>query len=243
MDGTILDLENAAPEIARKMILTLNLSGPEEDEQNRSCMDLNRLVQIIGYQLTAFIGGTDTRTVVRWLHDGVPDVLHSRMQTALDIAAPIEQVESELVAQGFLTEEMCGLGPYSSAAELLREGDVRVARAVLTERVRKEFLENVASDLEDVELRLRQWISRASLPPRIGYSVQLSPDRDRLWLQLVHTGFPLDRQRTWDRGEDWPRWGDIIRDVPEMATARTTQDLQTGFPFKYLRVRADEQDR
>jgi hypothetical protein len=43
-------------------------------------MDLNGLVQIIGYQLTAFIGSTDTRTVGRWLHDGVPDAAHSRMQ-------------------------------------------------------------------------------------------------------------------------------------------------------------------
>ncbi len=84
----------------------------EEDLQNRSCMDLKDLVQIIGYQLTAFIGSADPRTVGRWLNDGVPDAVHSRLQAALDIAAPIEQVESELVAQGFLTEEMSGLGPY-----------------------------------------------------------------------------------------------------------------------------------
>ncbi len=215
----------------------------EEDRQDRSCMDLNDLVQIIGYQLTAFIGSTDTRTVGRWLHDGVPDALHSRMQAALDIAAPIERVESELVAQGFLTEEMSGLAPYRCAAEMLRGGDVRIARAVLMERVRKEFLENVAADLQGVELRLRQWISQANVPPRISYTVHLSPDRNRLWLQLIHTGFPLDRQRKWDRGEDWPGWDDIIRKVPEMATARTGPDLETGFPFKYLRVRAGKQDR
>jgi hypothetical protein len=167
-------------------------------------MDLNDLVRIIGYQLTAFIGSTDKPTVVRWLHDGVPEAMHSRMQVALDIAAPIEQVESELVAQGFLIEEICGLGPYRCAAEMLREGDVRIARAVLTERVRKAFLENVAADLEGVELRLRQWISQANLPPRIGYYVHMSPDGNRLWLQLIHIGFPLDRQRQWDRGEDWP---------------------------------------
>ena len=95
-------------------------------------MDLNGLVLIIGYQLTAFIGSTDIRTVDVGLATACRMQLHSRMQAALDIAAPIERVESELVAQGFLTEEMSGLGPYSSAADMLREGDVRIARAVLT---------------------------------------------------------------------------------------------------------------
>ena len=207
----------------------------EEDRHERSCVDLRDLVQTIGYQLTAFIGSTDIRTVVRWLHDGVPNAVHSRMQAALDIAKPIERVESDLVAQGFLIEEMSGIAPYRCAAEMLRAADVRIARAVLTERVRKEFLENVAADLEGVELRLRQWISKANLPPRIGYSVHLSTDRNRLWLQLIHAGFPLDRQRQWDRGEDWPDWDDIIREIPEIATARTGPDLTTGFPFKYLR--------
>jgi hypothetical protein len=193
------------------------------------------LVRIIGYQLTAFVGSTDVRTVVRWLHEGVPETLQPRMEAALEIAEPIERVESELVAQGFLAEEMCGLAPYRCAAEMLRAGDVRIARAVLTERARKEFLENVAADLEGIELRLRTWILKASLPPRTAYSVHLSPDRNRLWLQLIHTGFPVDQQREWDRGQEWPCWDEVIQEIPEIATARTTPDLQTGFPFKYLR--------
>lgn len=205
-------------------------------------MDLNDLVQIIGYQLTAFIGSTDIRTVVHWLHNGVPDAMQSRMRAVLDITKPIERVESEFVAQGFLIEEMSGLAPYCCAAEMLREGDVRTARAVLTERMRKEFLQNVAADLESVELRLRQWISMAKLPPRIGYIVQISLERNRLSLQLVHTGITLERQRQWDRGEDWPFWEEIIREVPEMATARVCPDLQTGFPFKYLRKRRGKRD-
>ena len=184
-------------------------------------MDLKDLVRTIGYQLTAFIGRTDIPTVARWLHEGVPEALQPRMQAALDIAKPIERVESDLVSQGFLTEEMCGIAPYRFAAEMLRAADVRTARAVLSERVRKEFLENVAGDLEGIELRLRKWISHVSLPSRTAYSVHLSPDRNRLWLQLIHTGFPVDQLRKWDRGRDWPCWDEVIQEIPEMATART----------------------
>ena len=122
---------------------------------------------------------------------------------------------------------------------MLRAADVRTARAVLSERVRKEFLENVAGDLEGIELRLRKWISQANLPPRTAYSVHLSPDRNRLWLQLIHTGFPLDQQRKWDRGEAWPCWDEVIQEIPEIATTRASPDLQTGFPFKYLRRVSD----
>jgi hypothetical protein len=215
-----------------------NKRGPEGQHHLRS-VDFEELVRIIGYQLTAFIGSTDTRTVALWLHEGVPVALRPRMHVALDIAKPIERVESELVAQGFLAEEMCGIAPYSCAVEMLRAADVRTARAVLSERVRKEFLENVAGDLEGIELRLRKWSSQANLPPRTAYSVHLSPDRNRLWLQLIHTGFPLDQLRKWDRGEDWPCWDEVIREIPEIATARTIPDLQTGFPFKYLRRVSD----
>lgn len=130
---------------------------------------------------------------------------------------------------------MSGAAPYRRAAEMLLTADVRTARAVRSERVRNKFLENVAGDLEGVERRLREWISQASLPPRTAFSVHLSPDRNRLWLRLIHTGFPVDQQRKWDRGEDWPCWEEVIREIPEIATARTTPDLQTGFPLKYLR--------
>lgn len=211
-----------------------NEPGPES-RHHQGSVEFEELVRIIGYQLTAFIGSTDVRTVARWLHEGVPEAVLPRMQASLEIAKPIERVESEVVAQGFLAEEMCGIAPYRCAAEMLRAADVPTAFAFLSERVRKEFLENVARDLEGVELRLRQWISQASLPPRTAYSVHLSHDRNRLWLQLIHTGFPLDQQRQWDRGEHWPCWDEVIQEIPEIAMARTTPDLQTGFPCKYLR--------
>lgn len=210
-----------------------NKPCPEAPAQQ--CLDLEELVRTIGYQLTAFIGSTNIRTVARWVHEGAPEALQPRLQAALEIAKPIEQVESDLVAQGFLAEEVRGIEPYRCAAEMLRLADVRTARAVLSERVQKEFLENVAGDLEGVELRLRKWIPQATMPPGSAYSVQLSHGRDRLWIQLIHTGFALDQQRRWDRGEEWPSWSELVQEVPEMATARTVPDLQTGFPFKYLR--------
>lgn len=79
-----------------------NKRGPEGQHHQR-CVDFEELVRIIGYQLTASIGSTDTRTVALWLHEGVPVTLQPRMQAALDIAKPIERVESELVAQGRCT--------------------------------------------------------------------------------------------------------------------------------------------
>lgn len=211
-----------------------NKPCPEGPHQQQ-CVDLEELVRTIGYQLTAFIGSTDIRTIEHWLHEGAPEALQPRLQAALDIAKPIERIESELVAQGFLAEEMRGIEPYRCAAEILRLAAVRTARVVLSERVRKEFLENVAGDLVGVELRLRKWISQAIMRPGTAYSVHLSHDRKRLWLQLIHTGFPVDQQRKWDRGEEWPCWGEIIHEVPEIARARTVPDVQTGFPFKYLR--------
>jgi hypothetical protein len=107
------------------------------EEQEKRCpesrhlqrrADFEELVRIIGYQLTAFVGSTDLRTVARWLQEGVPDVVQPRMEAALDIAKPIERVESELVAQGFLVGEMCGIAPYCCAAEMLRAADVRITK-------------------------------------------------------------------------------------------------------------------
>lgn len=207
----------------------------EDDRHSENRVDFQELVQIIGYQLTAYIASTDIRTVERWLGEGLPEEIKARMQAALDIAKPIEHVESELVAQGFLADEMRGIEPYLCAAEMLRSADVRTARAVLGERVSKEFLENVAGDLEAVELRLKQCISQAIMPPGTAYSVHLSLDRNRLSIQLIHTGFSLDQQLKWDRGQEWPCWEELIRNVPEITAARTVPDLQTGFPFKYLR--------
>lgn len=157
------------------------------------------------------------------------------MQAALDMAGPIEKVESELVAQGFLTEKQTQLHPYDNPAEMLRDADVSSARAVLMGLARKEFLDNVATDLGDLEHRLNDWIAQATMPAGTAYSVGISSSRDRLWLQLIHTGFSLAQVRSWDRGHDWPCWAELVLRVPEMAVARTVPDLQTGFPFKYLR--------
>jgi hypothetical protein len=71
--------------------------------------NLSDLVMIIGYKLTAYIGGaTSTQTVVDWLKNGLSANLEPRMRTTFDVAAPIAEVESELIAQGFLIEQKEG---------------------------------------------------------------------------------------------------------------------------------------
>lgn len=197
--------------------------------------DLKELVRIIGYKLTAYIGRASISDVRSWLGHGLPQHLEERMQAAFDVAKPIEDAEFELIAQYFLMQKIAGIEPYQSPAMMLRDAaDITTARAVLMEIVRKEFLLNVADNLEDVEHRLQQWIASARMPPRTRYKTGISP-WNRLWLKLLHAGYSLEQQRKWDRGEDWPLWADLIAAVPEMATSRTTPNLQTGCPYRYLR--------
>jgi len=192
------------------------------------------LVLVIGYKLTAYIGGaTTTQTVVDWLQNGLPADLEPRMRAAFDVAAPIAEVESELKAQAFLRGQWSGTGSYRYPARMLREADVDTARSVLMREAAAEFLSNDAPNLDDIADRLQGWIKHAELPEQVGYKCQLG--QSRLSLILIHTNFPDEVQRKWDRGIDWPCWNQIITAVPEMARARCEIDLTTGFPFRYLR--------
>ena len=196
--------------------------------------ELRELVQIIGFQLTAFIGRTNLFEVREWLKHGLPTRLEERMQAALDVARPIGEVESELVAQAYLWGNLEAAPTLESPAALLRDAiDIQATRAELMEVVRKEFLLNVADDLEDVERRLQAWISQARMPAHTAYKVGVS--WDCLWLKLLHAGFPLEQQRSWDRGEDWPLWNELIAAVPEMANSRTSPNIDTGNPYRYMR--------
>ncbi len=196
--------------------------------------NLRELMQIIGFQLTAYIGRTNVFEVREWLQHGLPARLEERMRAALDVAKPIGEVESELVAQAFLWGNLKATPTLESPATLLRDAaDIPAARAKLIEMVTKEFLLNVADNLEDVERRLREWISRAKIPSGTAYKVGMT--WDSLWLKLLHAGFPLEQQRSWDRGEDWPLWDELIAAVPEMANSRTTPNIDTGTPYRYLR--------
>jgi hypothetical protein len=197
--------------------------------------DLKELAWTIGYRLTAYIGNTNAQTVKEWLKSGLPENLEERMKAVFNVAKPIEQAELEYAAQAFLWGNLDAIPTFESPATLLREAvDIQAARAALMARARKEFFDNVASDLEDVERRLKQWISQVKMPPQTLYKVGLSR-WDRLWLELLLAGFPLEQQRKWGRGEDLPLWAELISAVPEMATTRTGPDLQTGYPFGYLR--------
>ena len=59
-------------------------------------------MQVIGYQITAFIGKTNVLEVCQWLKYGLRKHLEERMKAVFDVASPIEDVEFELVAQAFL---------------------------------------------------------------------------------------------------------------------------------------------
>jgi hypothetical protein len=195
--------------------------------------ELKQLVSIIGYQLTAYIGRTNIQIVQNWLQVGLPKAQEARMKAALEVARPIAEVESDLVAQGFLSAEQDGIEPYRFPATMLRDADPVIAFFALSQRVRREFLDNVASDLETLEQRLKKWIAQANMPPQAAYSVRLW--QDRLSLSLVSGGFSSEQQCKWDKGEEWPCWKELIAEIPEMASARTIPNLQTGFPFRYLR--------
>jgi hypothetical protein len=107
---------------------------------------------------------------MEWLRSGLPEELKERMRAAYDVALPIAEVESQLVAQGFLTEKQHGLELYRFPATMLRDADAQTAHAVLMERAEREFLDNEAIDLEDVKQRLEELVAEAKMPPRALYS-------------------------------------------------------------------------
>lgn len=212
----------------------------------QSVFELSDLVWVIGFQLTAYVGWTDKQTVLKWLRNGLPVELEPRMRAALDVALPIAEMESEYVAQSFLMDKQDGLEPYDFPATMLRDADVETSRAVLMELARKEFLDNQASDLEDLGRRLKEWLEHIKMPPRTYYRVHLW--QDRLSLSLDYFGHEEERRqveeqhRRWDKGKDWPLWEKLLTVVPEMANARTTIDIQAGHPFRYLRRTGSKPD-
>jgi hypothetical protein len=215
----------------------MEINGDHPDLANitskTETFNLSNLVSIIGYKLTAYISGaTTTQSVVGWLQSGLPEDLEPRMRVAFDVAAPIAEVESELIAQGFLTEQREEIS-YGTPARMLREAGIETARSVLMRVAAAEFLSNEAPNLDDIEVRLQDWIKHAELPERVGYKCQMW--QNRLSLTLIHTNFTDEVQGKWDRGIDWPCWNQITVVVPEMARARCEINLTTGFPFRYLR--------
>jgi muconolactone delta-isomerase len=220
----------------RPMKVSKKRSAYSPHEWTTGAFNLPRLVSIIGFKLTAYIGGaTTTQSVVDWLRSGLPADIEPRMRAAFDISNPIADAESGLIAQGFLIRIWEETGSYRTPAGMLREADVGVARQLLTRLAAAEYLSNEVANIEDVAVRLQEWINDAELPDRVGYTCQLSQGR-RLSLTLVHSNFPADPSK-WDDGVDWPCWDQIIPAVPEMASARLDIDFTTGCPFRYLRSR------
>jgi hypothetical protein len=201
------------------------------------------LVAIIGYKLTAYIGGaTSIQSAVDWLRNGLPRELEPRMQATFDVVEPIAAAESEVIAQGFLIRTLEEVGSYRTPARMLLDADVGTARAVLMQAT-GEFLSNDVPNLEDVAGRLQERIGRLELPKGAGYKCHLW--QGQLSLTLIHTGFAKETQRKWAAGINWPCWDQITASVPEMMRARSEIDLTTGFPFRHLhacRSRAKEDE-
>jgi len=215
--------------------------GEEDSDSSTQALatgevSLPGLVSILGYRLTAYIGGASgIESVVDWLRNGFPADLEPRLRAAFDVVKPIFEVKSELVAQGFLIERREEAGLYHTPACMLREGDAEAARQLLMRVVTKEFLSNEVADLEDVAARLQAWIKHAELPERLGYTCRVWRGQ-RLSLILVQSGFPEKVQRKWNKGIDWPCWDQVIATVPEMAHGRAEIDLMTGWPFRCMRL-------
>jgi hypothetical protein len=216
------------------MRVSKNHSVLLNQEVKAKTFNLTDLIVIIGYRLTAYIGGaTSIQHIKEWLQNGLPPELESRMRTTFDVVKPIAEVESELIAQGFLIGQREETGSYRFPARMLRESDIKTARSVLMHVAAAEFLSNEVPNINDVESRLQAWIKNAEFPENVGYTCHLW--KGQLSLTLVHAGFSENVQRKWDCGADWPCWDQILATVPEMAGARSEIDLTTGFPFKYLR--------
>jgi hypothetical protein len=70
-------------------------------KEEQECFALSGLVWVIGYQLTAYIDRTTVPIVAESLTSGLLEELEKRMKSALDVALPIAEVESDLIARGF----------------------------------------------------------------------------------------------------------------------------------------------
>jgi len=216
------------------MKVNKNSSGLPDQELKAESFNLTDLVLLIGYKLTAYIGGeTSIQRVVDWLRNGLPASLEPRMRATFDVVRPIAEVESELIAQEFLIVQRKEIGLHRFPARMLRDADVETARSVLMRVAAAEYLSNMVLNIDDVAIRLQAWIKHAELPENVGYSC--IHWKDRLSLTLVYTGLPEEVQRKWDSGIDWPCWEQILTAVPEMSCARSEIDFAAGTPFKYLR--------
>jgi hypothetical protein len=124
---------------------------------------------------------------MEWLRNGLPKELEERMKAAYDVALPIAEVQSELVAPGLSDEKQAGLG---LPVTMLRDAAPTTARVC-------------------------SWSGRkgnSSIPPRTLFKAGLSHS-NRLWLELLHAGFSDEQQRIWDKGEDWPGWAELTAEV------------------------------
>ena len=93
-------------------------------------------------------------------------ILNHACGLQFDISNPIADAESGLIAQGFLIRIWEETGSYRTPAGMLREADVGVARQLLARLVAAEYLSNEVANIEDVAVRLQEWINDAEQPEK-----------------------------------------------------------------------------
>ena len=95
---------------------------------------VEKLVEIVGRKLTAFIGGVkDARAVDRWIAGGeIYGGAESRLRFAFQVARTLSEHDSPAVVQAWLTGVNPDLG-YRVPLRLMRENEIdAVAQAILS---------------------------------------------------------------------------------------------------------------
>jgi hypothetical protein len=128
-----------------------------------SRFELKKLVWTIGYRMTAYLGGTTIPAVAEWLNNGLPNDLDNTRKPLTMFPSPSSDWHLSLSPKAFSTVTLMRfrilMFPSRRPITMLRDAaNLLAVRAQLMVRAKKEFLENVASGLEGVERRLKEWI-------------------------------------------------------------------------------------
>jgi hypothetical protein len=128
-----------------------------------SRFELKKLVWTIGYRMTAYLGGTTIPAVAEWLKNGLPNDLDNTRKPLTMLPSPSSDWHLSLSPKAFSTVTLMRfrilMFPSRRPITMFRDAaNLLAVRAKLMVRAKKEFLENVASGLEGVERRLKEWI-------------------------------------------------------------------------------------
>jgi hypothetical protein len=108
---------------------------------------VERLVEIVGRKLTAYIGGVkDARAVDRWIAGGeIYGDAESRLRFAFQVVRTLSEHDSPAVAQAWLTGVNPELGDRVPL-RLLRENEVDEVASAILSAVRVYLSDNLTGD-------------------------------------------------------------------------------------------------